>query len=139
MSRDKINLSSENNCPLTRIGPVSEFDGRYVGKCKYFYETKEKSWLIIYVVVEFLIELYLFSSVHVFVQSKRTCEANPAGENRSLIFAVCVKSVPLYRFKLAHVVLDMAIKEFVETCKRIEKFLSDQPEGGSWRLVLTDT
>ena len=32
-------------------------------------------------------------------QEERTCEANPAGENSSLIFAVCVKSVPLYHFK----------------------------------------
>ena len=45
---------------------------------------------------------------------KRTCEANAAGENSSFIFAVCVKSVPLYRFKLAYVVLHMAVKEFFD-------------------------
>ena len=33
--------------------------------------------------------------------TKRTCEANPAGKNSSFIFTVCVKSVPLYHFKLA--------------------------------------
>ena len=41
---------------------------------------------------------------------KRTCEANPAGENSSFIFTVCVKSVLLYHFKLAYV--HMAVKEF---------------------------
>ena len=33
-------------------------------------------------------------------------------ENSSFIFTVCVKSVPLYHFKLACVVLQMAVKEF---------------------------
>ena len=42
----------------------------------------------------------------------KACEANAAGENTSFIFTVCVKSVPLYHFKLAHVVLHMAVKEF---------------------------
>ena len=46
---------------------------------------------------------------------KRICEANPAGENSSFIFTVCVKSVPLYHFKRAYVVLHMAINEFFET------------------------
>ena len=41
-----------------------------------------------------------------------TCEANPADENSSFIFIVCVKSVPLYHFKLAYVILHMAVKEF---------------------------
>ena len=45
----------------------------------------------------------------------RTCEANPAGENSSLIFTVCVKSVPFYYSKLAYVVPDMAVKEFFGT------------------------
>ena len=31
------------------------------------------------------------------------------------IFTVCVKSVPLYPFKLAYVVLHMGVKEFFET------------------------
>ena len=44
----------------------------------------------------------------------KTCEANPAGENSSFIFIAGVKSVPLYHFKFAYVVLDMAVKEFVE-------------------------
>ena len=43
-----------------------------------------------------------------------TCEANAAGENSSFIFTVCVKSVPLYHFKLAHLVLHMAVKEFLK-------------------------
>ena len=33
----------------------------------------------------------------------------------SFIFTVCVKSAPLYYFKLVHVVLHMAVKEFFET------------------------
>ena len=37
------------------------------------------------------------------------------GENSSSIFTVDVKSVPLYHFTLAYVVLHMAIKEFFET------------------------
>ena len=45
---------------------------------------------------------------------KRTCEANPAGESSSFILAVFVKSVSLYHFKLAYVVLHMAVKEFFE-------------------------
>ena len=47
--------------------------------------------------------------------NQRTCEANAAGENSSFIFTVCVKSVPRYHFKLAYVVLQMAVKEFFET------------------------
>ena len=48
--------------------------------------------------------------------SQRTCYANQAGENSSFIFTVCVKSVPLYHFKLAYVVLQMApVEEFFET------------------------
>ena len=45
---------------------------------------------------------------------QRTCEVNAAGENSSFIFTVCVKSVPCYHFKLAYVVLQMAVKEFFE-------------------------
>ena len=40
---------------------------------------------------------------------------NPTGENSSFNFTVAVKSVPLYRFKLANVVLYMAVREFFET------------------------
>ena len=46
---------------------------------------------------------------------KSTCEAYAVGENSSFIFTVCVKSVPCYHFKLAYVVLQMAVKEFFET------------------------
>ena len=52
---------------------------------------------------------------HELKQRKGTCEANRAGENSSFIFTVCVKSVPCYHFKLAYVVLQMAVKEFFET------------------------
>ena len=43
-----------------------------------------------------------------------TCEANLASENSSFIFTVRVKSVPLYRLKLAYVVLHIAVKEFLK-------------------------
>ena len=33
-------------------------------------------------------------------------------ENSSFIFTVCVRSVPRYHFKLAHVILQMAVKDF---------------------------
>ena len=46
---------------------------------------------------------------------KMTCEANAAGENSSFIFTVDVKSIPHYHFKLAHVALHIAVKEFFET------------------------
>ena len=42
---------------------------------------------------------------------QRTFKANQADENSSFIFTVCVKSVPLYDFKLAYVVLHMAVKD----------------------------
>ena len=45
-----------------------------------------------------------------FVIWNKTCETNPAGENSSFIFTVCVKSVPLYHFKLAYVVLHMTVR-----------------------------
>ena len=50
----------------------------------------------------------------------RTCEANQAGENSSFIFSVCVKSVPLYHFKFAYVVLDMAKNFSGPICKNGE-------------------
>ena len=36
-------------------------------------------------------------------------------------FLVCVKSVPRYHFKPAYVFLQMAVKEFFETHKKMEK------------------
>ena len=44
--------------------------------------------------------------------SEKTGEANAADENTSFIFTVCVRSVPRYHFKLAYVVLQMAVKDF---------------------------
>ena len=35
---------------------------------------------------------------------ERKCEANPANENSSFIFTICLKSVPLYHFKLVYVI-----------------------------------
>ena len=44
----------------------------------------------------------------------RTCEAHAAGENSSFIFTVCVTSVPRYHFKLAYVVLNIAVKNVLK-------------------------
>ena len=44
--------------------------------------------------------------------TRGSAEESTAGENSSFIFTVYVKSVPLYSFKLAYVVLHMAVKEF---------------------------
>ena len=46
---------------------------------------------------------------------KRNFEANAEGENSSFIFTVCARFVSLYHFKLAYVVLQMAIKEFFKS------------------------
>ena len=48
----------------------------------------------------------------IFASWKRICEANAAGENSSFIFTVCVTSIPRYHFKLAYVVLNIAVKSF---------------------------
>ena len=40
------------------------------------------------------------------------CDAKAVGENSSFIFTVCVRSVSGYHFKLAYVVLQMAVKDF---------------------------
>ena len=47
--------------------------------------------------------------------TQRTCEANLAVENSSFIFTIRDKSVPLYHFKLAYIVLHMTVKKFFET------------------------
>ena len=47
-----------------------------------------------------------------FSSTEKTCEANAVGGNSSFIFTVCVKSVPLYHFKLGYVALHLAVKEF---------------------------
>ena len=44
--------------------------------------------------------------------SKKTCQANQASENGLFIFTVCVRSVPSYHFKLAYVILQIAVKNF---------------------------
>ena len=54
------------------------------------------------------------SVIKIGIICQRTCYANKAGENSSFIFTVCVKSVPCYHFKLVYVVLQMAVKEFLE-------------------------
>ena len=53
--------------------------------------------------------------IHELKQRKRTCEANAVGESSSFFFTVCVKSVPLYHFKLDYLVLHMTVKEFFGT------------------------
>ena len=61
-----------------------------------------------------LLEMTSLSCCHTSVL-QRTLEANPASENGLFIFTACIKSVPLYHFKLADVVLHMAVKKFFET------------------------
>ena len=59
---------------------------------------------------------------HLYLELElKDCEANPAGEYSSFIFTACVKSVPLYHFKLAFVVLHMFVKESFETTSKMEK------------------
>ena len=48
-------------------------------------------------------------------------EANAAGENSSFIFTVCVKSVPLYHFKLAYVFYIWLSKNFSKPTSRNEE------------------
>ena len=49
------------------------------------------------------------------ISVQKTGEADRAGENSSFIFTVCIKSVPFYHFKLACVLLHMAVKKFFGT------------------------
>ena len=49
---------------------------------------------------------------------QRTCEANPASENGSVIFRVCLKPVSFYYFKLAYVVLHMVVKTLSKTTSK---------------------
>ena len=49
------------------------------------------------------------------VLCEMTYEANTEGENSPFIFTARVKSVLIYHFKLACIVLHMAVKEFFET------------------------
>ena len=46
------------------------------------------------------------------VRYQRTCEVNRMGENSSFIFTCCVKTVPVYDFKLVWAVLDPSFKEY---------------------------
>ena len=46
----------------------------------------------------------------IFLSPKRTYQNNQAGENSSFIFTVRVRSVPRYHFKLAHVILQIAVE-----------------------------
>ena len=60
-------------------------------------------------------KIHSFNGIQLYIVNLRTCEVNPVGENRSFIFTVYVKSVSLYHFKLAYIMLHMAVKEFFET------------------------
>ena len=50
--------------------------------------------------------------------SRRTCEANAAGEIAHSFLQSCVKSVPLYNLKLAYVDLHTAVEEFSKTTSK---------------------
>ena len=65
--------------------------------------------------------------------TKRTCEANVAGENSSFIFTVCVKAVACYHFKLA-------MKFFISLPKHFSKPTSESGEIGRFnRSLLTES
>ena len=66
---------------------------------------------------------------------KRTCEANPAGKVAHSFFTVYVKSVPLYHFKLACVVLHMAVKEFFEKKEKYAVLILRVIFGQPWKSV----
>ena len=61
------------------------------------------------------LDSFRFHDVDSNANVKRTSGANAASENSLFIVTVCVKSVPIYHSKLAYVVPDMAVKEFLET------------------------
>ena len=67
--------------------------------------------------IDSIISLFQFDYmiINSIIRFQRTREADAAGENSSLTFTVCVKSVALYHFKLAYVLLRMAVKEVFET------------------------
>ena len=64
---------------------------------------------------DFLNIATVVSSIFITSTFQMTHEANPGGENSSFIFVVSVKPVRIYRFKLAYVVLHIAVKEFFQT------------------------
>ena len=51
----------------------------------------------------------------------KDCEADTMRENSRLVFPVGVNPVPLCHFKLAYVVLHMAVKEFCNPPPKIQK------------------
>ena len=53
-----------------------------------------------------------------FLFNMSSCEVNPVGENSSIIFTFCVKTVSFYRVKPVQVVLHMTTKEFFETASK---------------------
>ena len=64
---------------------------------------------------DFLNNATVVSSIFITSTFQITRDANPAGGNSSFIFIVSVKPVRIYRFKLAYVVLHIAVKESVQT------------------------
>ena len=64
---------------------------------------------------DFLNNAMVVSSIFIISTFQMTREANPAGENSSFIFIVGVKPVHIHHFKLAYVVLHIAVKEFFQT------------------------
>ena len=46
------------------------------------------------------------------IEKRKTCGADPAGENSSFISTGCVKSVLSNHFKFFYVILHMTIEEF---------------------------
>ena len=63
------------------------------------------------------------------------CEANPAGENSSFIFTVCVKSVPLYHFKLAYIQLSKNVSKPTSKNKQIGHYNLENHFGPTLKSV----
>ena len=89
---------SNQLCPQTKVEPCDIPSQQCGNVCDQHDHTKFVFWFLSNITAQ-----------------QRTCEANPVGKNSSLIFTVCVKYVPLYHFKLAYVVLYMAVKEFFKS------------------------
>ena len=53
-----------------------------------------------------------FFSFQIVYSRKGPVKLIKRGENSSFIFTVCVRSVPHYHFKLAYVILQIAVKNF---------------------------
>ena len=96
---------------LSAIGTLRWFLPKNIGQNPY------RSIAFAQLDVSSIVWSWFFSQTHIhtiLLYAKKICQADAAGENSSFIFTVCVKSVPRYHLKLALVVLQMAVEEFLK-------------------------